>query len=148
MNTDTAYATVQGKLRDAKTKNEFERVLCVWLKLSLSLNSRQIAKAIGWTDASVRRLQARYAKEGVDCFTGKPTGGRKRENISRERETKILDKFARQAKRGTPLDVKEIKNAYERSAGKTVAWSTIYRLISRHGLRRFLPRAASKTNMF
>jgi transposase len=141
MNLQTDYSTVHRLLHKTKSKKEFERLLCMWLKMALSLSSRQIAIAIGWTPASVRRIQARFAREGIECFASKPTGGRKRENISMEREKQILTKFARQTKRGTVLNVQQIKHAYELSAGKSVSRSTIYRLIERHGLRRFLPRA-------
>jgi transposase len=144
MDIQTDSSTVRRLLSESKSKGEFERILCVWLKMVLSLNSKQAATAIGWTPASVRRMRARFAKEGIECFATKATGGRKRANISMEREKQILAKFARQAKRGELLNVQQIKQAYEQSAGKSVPNSTIYRLIERHGLRRFLPRARSK----
>lgn len=147
MNIDTDYSTVRRALHEAKDKREFEKILCVWLRVSLSLSSKQIAMAIGWKDASVRRIQARFAREGIACFAAKSIGGRKRANISIEREKQILEKFARLARRGILLNVSGIKQAYELSAGKTVAKSTIYRLIDRHGLRRFLPRARPKMEL-
>lgn len=141
MNIQTNRWVVHGLLSKTKSKREFERILCVWLKIALSLNSKQIGIAIDWAPASVRRIQARFAKEGIDCFAIRSTGGRRRENISMERERWILAKFVRQAKRGSALNVRQIRQAYELSAGKAVSLSTIYRLIERHGLRRFLPRA-------
>lgn len=132
---------VQQALRDSRTKQEFQRVLCVWLNVSFAMTSKQIALAIGLTPSSVRHIQARFSKDGIDCFRAKSRGGRRREHISWIRETQILNKFIRQAQRGAALDVKEIKRAYELSVGKIVAESTIYRLIQRHGLRKFLPRA-------
>jgi transposase len=141
MNIQTEYSQIHGLLSLSKSKREFERILCVWLKMALSLSSKQIAIAIGWSPASVRRVQARYAKTGIECFIARATGGRKRANISFEREKQILAKFARQTRRGSALNVQEIRQAYERSVGRPVSPSTIYRLIHRHGLRRFLPRA-------
>jgi transposase len=144
MTIQTDRSTIYRLLSEVKTKQEFERILCVWLKMALSLNSKQIASAIAWTPASVRRVQARFVKEGVGCFARKPSGGRKRANISLEREKQILAKFVRQTRRGVVLNVQQIKQAYELSAGKRVSRSTIYRLIERHALKRFLPRARSK----
>lgn len=144
MNTPIDHSQVYRLLRETKSKWEFERILCVWLKTALSLNSEQIAIAIGWTAASVRRIQARFAKEGVQCFALKPKGGRKRANMSLEREKHILEKFARLARRGATLNVQQIKQAYELSVNKAVSRSTIYRLIERHGLKRFLPKARLK----
>lgn len=131
---------VQRALHNAATKQEFQRAMCIWLKISFSLTSEQIGQAIGWTASSVRHVQSRFAIEGVQCLWGKPRGGRRRENISVDRETHILNKFKRQAQRGGILDIGEIKKAYELSVGREVSPSTIYRLISRHGLRKFLPR--------
>lgn len=144
MNSAADYLTVQRVLNESGTKKEFQRALCVWLKIALSLNSQEIALAIGWEPASVRRIQSRFAKQGVQCFTSKAVGGRRRENLSRDREKSILEKFARQAKRGLALNVSQIKQAYELSAGKRVPKSTIYRLIHRYRLGRFLPRARYK----
>ncbi len=132
---------IQKALKQSKTKHEFKKVLCVWLKVSLSLTSKQIAIGIGKTPAAVRKTQSRFAKEGIQAFFSKQRGGRKRENISVTREQQILNKFQRRAQRGFVLSVAEIQSAYEHSVGKTVAQSTIYRLIARHGLRRYLPRA-------
>lgn len=116
-------------------------MLCIWLKHTLSLSSREIALGIGTTPEAVRKIQSRFAKEGLQALLGKLKGGRKRENISLAREEQILSKFLRRAQRGSVLDVAEIQRAYELSAGKSVARSTIYRLLARHGLRHYLPRA-------
>lgn len=132
---------VQSALRAARSKSEFQRILCVWLKMSFSLTSEQLAVAIGRTSFFVRKIQSRFAKESIQCFAEKKKGGRKREYMSLEREAQILTKFRRQAQRGGALDVQGITKAYERSLGMEVSPSTIYRLISRHGLRRYLPRS-------
>jgi transposase len=141
MTSPSDVLAIQKALEQSKTKDEFKKVLCIWLKVSLSLNSKQIAIGIGQTPAAVRKTQSRFAKEGIQAFFTKQRGGRKRENISFGREKQILNKFQRRARRGFVLSVTEIQRAYEHSAGKTVAQSTIYRLIARHGLRRYLPRA-------
>lgn len=139
--TEIQQAEIQAALRESKDKQQFQRVLCVWLKVVFSLSSAQIALAIGWKPSSVRNVQARFHKEGMQSFFSKPKGGRKRANISFDREVQILEKFSRRAKRGFALDVKQIQKAYELSVGRTVPRSTIYRLITRHGLRHFLPKA-------
>jgi hypothetical protein len=135
------FPVVQKALEQSQTKREFKKVLCVWLKLSLSLTSKQIAIGIDMTPSAVRQIQARFAKSGMHILLAKPKGGRRRENISHSREKQILNKFLRRAQRGSVLNVAEIQKAYELSAGKVVPRSTIYRLIERHGLRRYLPRA-------
>ncbi|HEV2964532.1 MAG TPA: hypothetical protein VG649_22075 [Candidatus Angelobacter sp.] len=132
---------IQKALELSKTKNEFRKVLCIWLKVALSMTANQIAIGVGLTPAAVRKTQSRFAKTGIQALVAKQRGGRKRENMSFSREKQILSKFQRRAQRGFVLRVDEIQKAYELSVGKTVAQSTIYRLIARHGLRRYLPRA-------
>lgn len=141
MNMPIDLPAVAKALQDSGTKTQFQKVLCVWLKSVFSMTSLEIALAISWKPSSVRNIQARFKREGVRCFATKRKGGRKRENMSVDREVRILHKFARQARRGYALDIDQIHKAYELSAGKKVPKSTIYRLIARHGLRHFLPRA-------
>jgi len=132
---------VQHALRAARSKSEFQRILCIWLKMSFSFTSEQLAIAIGRSPVFVRKIQSRFAKESIQCFAEKNKGGRKREYMSFGREEQILTKFRRQAQRGLAIDVQAIRKAYELSVGKAVSPSTIYRLIARHGLRRYLPRS-------
>ena len=134
-------AAIRKTVHHPKTAGELKKALCVWLKIALSLTSKEIAIGIGMTPDAVRKTQSRFGKEGLQAFMGKQKGGRKRENISMAREKQILDKFLRRAQRGAALSVAEIQKAYELSVGKAVAPSTIYRLLTRHGLRRYLPRA-------
>jgi hypothetical protein len=136
--------TIRNALSHPRTTREFKKVLCVWLKHTLSLTSSEIGLGIGTTAEAVRKTQSRFAKEGLQALLGKQKGGRKRENISLTREKQILGKFLRRAQRGSVLNVSEIQKAYELSAGKAVAQSTIYRLLARHGLRHYLPRARAK----
>lgn len=146
MDTLTEIAAVETALKESKSKAQLQRVLCVWLKLLLSLSSEKIAQVIGWKSSSVRSVQARFKREGVQCFLKKHKGGRKRENMSFDREAKILNNFVRHAKKGRALDVRQIKQAYELSVGKLVPWSTVYRLIARHGLRHLLKRRRASKN--
>jgi hypothetical protein len=54
-----AYENLAMDLKRAKTKAEFQRVQCLWLRASLDRSADQVATALGWHPASVRKLQAR-----------------------------------------------------------------------------------------
>ncbi|MGD0162068.1 MAG: helix-turn-helix domain-containing protein [Candidatus Sulfotelmatobacter sp.] len=137
------YEEVRLALSRATTKIEFQRVLCVWLRLALALTSRQVALAVGWSPSSVRRVQARYLKEGIDCLWGRARGGRRHAYLSWDREKTILDKFRRQTRRGGRIYPDAVRSALELSIGRRLASSTVYRIIGRHGLRRFLAGSRS-----
>ena|SRR5689334_6234625 len=138
-----ASVEVEKALLGARSKEQFQKIQCVWLKLLFSFSSSQIASAIGWKPSSVRNVQANFRKHGVQVFQSRSRGGRKRENMSFDREAQILNKFVRRVRRGFALDLKGIRKAYELSLGRQVPRSTIYRLISRHGLRHYLSRTRS-----
>jgi transposase len=128
------------RLKQARTKSEFQRVQCVWLRASLNLPSNQVAVAIGWHPNSVKKLQAQYfLKGGVALDVSKP-GGRFRENMSVEEEKAFLAPFFERAKDGGVIVANEIKIAYERQIGHKVPKSTIYRMLDRHDWRKIVPR--------
>lgn len=127
-------------LKGVKTKADYQRVLCVWLRATLGLVSYVVAKSIGWNTGTVRKIQAQYIKEGESALLGKGRGGRNRQNLSIEKEELFLSTFFEQAKVGGVLVVSEIKNTYEEIVGRSVPKSTIYRMLARHGWRKIAPR--------
>jgi transposase len=128
-------------LKDAKTKGGYQRVLCLWLRVSLGLDSNQIATGIGWQSAtSVRRVQSQFFKEGEQSLSGPGRGGRRRENLTLEQERLLLSAFFEKAEQGVLLVATEVKRAYEQVVGHPVPKSTIYRMLARHEWRKIVPR--------
>jgi transposase len=127
-------------LKETRTKAEFQRVQCVWLRAALGLSAEQVAIAIGWVPTSVRRLQARYLREGEATLQGLERGGRLHQNLSEEEERRLLRGFLAQAAQGGMLEVSRIKAAYEAAVGHGVPKSTVYRMLARHGWRKIAPR--------
>lgn len=123
-------------LRGAKTKAEFQTIQCVWLRARLNLPARDVAEAIGWHPSSVRRVQSLFLKEGEEALkrVGRG-GGRRHENLTLEQETGLLAPFLEKMKSGEDFPVKEVKAIYEKTLGREVPKSTIYRMLSRHGWR-------------
>jgi transposase len=127
-------------LKKAKTKTQFQRVQCVWLRAFLGLSSQEVAVAIGWNTSSVRHLQARYLKEGEEALRASGRGGRYRANMTADEENSFLSSFLEKATQGEILMVREVKKAYEEAVGHAVPKSTIYRMLARHGWRKITPR--------
>jgi transposase len=135
-----AYEKLAMDLELAKTKGEFQRVQCLWLRASLGLSATQVATAIGWHVGSVRKLQARYLREGEAVLKGTGRGGRYYQNLTLEEERQLLQEFLAQSERGGILEVSRIKAAYEQILGRKVPKSTVYRMLARHGWRKVVPR--------
>jgi transposase len=128
------------ELKRAQTKGEFQRVQCLWLRASLGLSADQVAIALGWHPGSVRKLQARYFREGEVVLRDKGRGGRYNQNLTLEAERQLLQKFLAQSEKGGILEVSRVKAAYEQVLGRKVPKSTIYRMLARHGWRKVVPR--------
>ena len=135
-----AVERLRAALKGAKSKSEFQRIQCLWLRASLGLNADQVATALGWQPTSVRRLQAQYWREGEAVFRHAGRGGRRHENLTVTEERRLLDQFILQAERGGMLEVSRVKQAYEEAVGHRVPKSTVYRMLARHGWRKIAPR--------
>jgi len=135
-----AYEKLAMDLELGKTKGEFQRVQCLWLRASLGLSATQVATAIGWHVGSVRKLQARYLREGEAVLKGTGRGGRYYQNLTLEEERQLLQEFLAQSEKGGILEVSRVKAAYEKVLGRKVPKSTIYRMLARHGWRKVVPR--------
>jgi len=131
---------LQKALKQAETKTEFQRVQCLWLRAALGLSADEVALAVGWAPTSVRRLQARYLREGEEVLQQGARGGRRHENLSEEAERQLLEGFLTSAAQGGVLEVKPIQAAYEAAVGHAVAKSTVYRMLARHDWRKIAPR--------
>jgi transposase len=137
---EDAATRLAAALRSAKTKGEFQRIQCVLLRAALGLSADKVALAIGWRPTSVRRLQARYLRQGEAALTGVGRGGRRRENLTVDQEQALLAKFEAKAERGGVLEASEVRAAYEQAVGHKVPKSTVYRMLGRHGWRKIAPR--------
>ena len=61
---------LRAALLKARTKGEFQRTQCLWLRVALKLKTSEVATALGWHVNSVRRSQARYLREGEAALKG------------------------------------------------------------------------------
>lgn len=132
--------SLQQLLSQTKTKSDFQRVQCLWLRALLKLSSSDVGTAVGWSQSTVKIIQSRYLREGEKVLLGKGRGGKRYSNLTKEEEDELLSSFLEKASSGGVLVVGEIKAAYENKFGKKVPKSTIYRMLSRHGWRKIAPR--------
>lgn len=127
-------------MRKTKKKQDYQRVLAIWLRASLNLTASQIAVALGWSTSSVHRIHSKYFQQGESALLGVGRGGRRRQNLSLEQEESMLSTFFQKALSGGVLVVSEVKRKYEELVGHSVPKSTVYRMLKRHGWRKIAPR--------
>jgi transposase len=99
-----------------------------------------IAAAMGVSLSTVNRAHMAYDHGGIKALKPRPSGGRKRENMTSKEEKALLARFAKAAGAGEMLNIHDLKAAYEKAIGHETSKSTIYNLLARHGWRKLMPR--------
>jgi transposase len=143
-----AIDRLRAAIRKARTKDQYRRVLAVWLRASLGLDSRQIAVALEWHPEYVKKFQSRYFREGEAVFRGKGRGGNRRPTpLLRAQASALLNDLAYfHEKHGLRLTLRAIQAECGAALGHPISTLTVYRTIRRQGWRaaaltRELPRA-------
>ena len=90
--------------------------------------------------STVNRAHMAYDHGGLKALRRKPSGGRKRENMTVADEKALLAGFAKAAGAGELLNIHDLKAAYEKAIGHETSKSTVYNLLARHGWRKLMPR--------
>jgi transposase len=127
-------------LQQARSKAEYQRGQCVWLRATLGMSSRQIAEALGWQASSVRHVQARYFEHGEEALHDRPHGGRYHAHFTRQEEQELLAPFLERAGQGEIVIAAPVQQAYEERLGHPVHHSIVYRALHRQGWRKVQPR--------
>ena len=136
----------KGQVRGLKTAlrwqippEQRQRIQMVLLRES-GLTQPLIAAAMGVSLSTVNRAHMAYDQGGIKALKPRPSGGRKRENMTLDEEKALLARFAKAAGAGEMLNIHDLKAAYEKAIGHETSKSTIYNLMARHGWRKLMPR--------
>lgn len=133
-------AALAQRLKRATSHAQYQRIQCVLIRATLGSTAAEIAQLLGWSTATVHVMHSRWAKEGEALFDVRGRGGRRHQHLSAQEEGEFLAPFTAKARAGGLLHVSEIKQALEQQVGATVAASTVYRMLDRHGWRKVVPR--------
>ena len=120
--------------------SEYRRIQSIYLRAKYGYSAEQIAEMVGLKRQTVCNLHAAYRKEGEAALLLRGKGGRYRSNLGVEEEAALLADFEVDGKLGNIVEVSHLQQAYEQHVGRSVANSTVYRLLHRHGWRKLAPR--------
>jgi len=127
--------------QEAETTDELRMAQSVIIPGLLGASDSLAGKIIGRSKATVLRLRKQFKEI---CSGAKREernwGGRRYGYMSIEEEREFLSSFSGESESGNILNVSEIKQAFESKVGRTVAKTTIYRMLERHGWRKIAPR--------
>ena len=154
INNSRTKTTLRQLLSTTKKRSDYQRVQCVYLRAEMDMNAEMISKITQLKPGTVRKIWSAYIREGITSLFEKNRGGRRNYHLSKDEEMLFLEPFFRKATQSQPLNVKEIKDAYEAHINKEVPKSTIYRMLARNGWKRkvgksnlLTPKETQKTNM-
>jgi len=134
--TEDSQAELKAALEKARSKDEFRRALCVWMRVGLGLRAEQVAAAVGWSPSYVQALKSNYLRKGVAAFEGPGRGGRRRNVLSVPQEIKLLRRLRDESWPNSVLDFRAIQQAVEKEAGRPLNPSIVQRMLARHGWAR------------
>ena len=119
---------------------QLRQAQAVVLPLDYGLSLEQTARAIGRSVPWTCRLRNRFlAGEIVGDGQRQSRGGRRRQNMTTEQEREALAPFLERASNGGILVVGQVKAELEARLGRTIALSSVYNLLHRHGWRKLAP---------
>jgi transposase len=128
-------------LKTARTAEELRQAQSVLLPLELGLSIEQTAQAIGRSSGATCTMRTRFCKitAGEIAAPRSKRQLRNRAKADLERERQILDEVLSEAATGGVVVIPRIKPAIEAKLGKTLALSSVYRMLARHGWRKLAP---------
>ena len=137
----------KGQVRRLKTAlrwkgdpRQRKRIQMVLLRES-GMTQPGIAEAMGVSLSTVNRAHMAHDGGGLKALNSKPSGGRKRENMTLAEEKALLTRFAKAAGVGEMLNIHDLKAAYEKAIGHETSNSTVYNLLARRSWRKLMPRS-------
>jgi transposase len=131
---------IENSMKVADKAEEFRRFQAIYLRLSLNLGVKDIAKITGFSESWVRQLHHYYKKLGLEGLKSKPKGGRNNDLFSKNQELEVLSSIEDEAKVGGILEVSKVHAALEKYCDKSISKQTTYNILHRHGWRKIAPR--------
>jgi hypothetical protein len=147
--TELAWATLL--IETAATLQQLRRQAMLLPALTgASLDTTATLLGVGRNQVCVLRRQFRAAGNAQSLGDQDRRGGRRRELLSLEEETRFVQGWINKAKEGRALVVAPIHLALEKRVGKRVPKSTTYRMLGRHGWPKITsnkrrPKAAAES---
>lgn len=124
----------------AKTARDVKRIQCVLHRVAEQHTAEKTGRLVGCGEATVKRIWSAYLREGVSALLGEKRGhARSAAYLTMQEEEKLLLPMQKKAVRGHITTVREIHTAHMKRVGKSLDFTSTYRLLRRHGWRKIVP---------
>jgi len=124
----------------AKTISELRMAQALLMPLKFGLSLDDTSVALGLSKSWTLRLRKRFGRIQSGQEQPKTKKGlRNRARMTLEEEAAILAPYLKQAKEGGVIVVPPLKVKLEAAVGRSLAVSTVYAMLHRHGWRKLAP---------
>ena len=128
------------QIASAKTVDALRAAQALLLPLEFGLSLEQTATATGLSKSWAGKLRTRFQRIATGTEQAKTQKGlRNHARMTLDEEAKFLAPFIDKAQHAGILIVPPLQADLERHLGRSVAPSTVYRLLQRHGWRKLAP---------
>ena len=129
------------QIASAKTADALRAAQALLLPLEFGLSLEQTATAIGLSKRWTGKLRARFqrVRMGIEQPAKTKKQLRNHARMTWDEEAKFLAPFIDKAQHAGVIIVPPLQVELERHLGRSVAPSTVYRLLQRHGWRKLAP---------
>jgi len=132
---------VKDKITTAPTARCQQKWMIIYNALVDPRPASEIAKHTATSLRTVHQVIADYNRVGESAIQPRTRQGKNPgAYLSFEQEATFLEAFKEPAKKGHLTTIQAIQTDFEAKVGTSVAPSTIYRLLDRHGWRKLAPR--------
>lgn len=124
----------------AKTISELRMAQALLMPLKFGLSLDDTGVALGLSKSWTLRLRKRFGR--IQSGQEQPAtqkGLRNRARMTLEEEANVLAPYLAQAKQGGVMVVPPLKAKFEDAVGRSLALSTVYAMLHRHGWRKLAP---------
>ena len=128
------------QVAQAKTISELRMAQALLMPLKFGLSLDDTSVALGLSKSWTLRLRKRFGRIRSGQEQPKTKKGlRNRARMTLEEEADVLAPYLEQAKQGGVIVVPPLKATLESAVGRSLALSTVYAMLHRHGWRKLAP---------
>lgn len=127
-----SHAEMLRWLKEANTKEDYQRRLAVWISAIGSVPAAKIADFLGVSVQAIWKWTAEFNHSGTDGLERKGRGGRRRAIASLKEEMRVVTKIRQlQARKPVP-SLRSLVPMVGKLLGHPVSEDYLYRLMRRH----------------
>lgn len=127
-------------MQEARSREEYQRRLAIWLALLEPWPAHRIARAIGVSEPAIWKWVGQYNRQGPVGLERQGRGGRRWAFLSLDQEIALLAEAQEEASAGKILTAKHLLPKVEKALGHEVSVDYVYALLRRHQWRKIDPR--------